>query len=120
MHFYIFNCLSYIILVFMILIFFSRWSVLYGVFDSFTARPYGNAFLFITYALAGKPMEVHFCYISTTRDYVYYYNKLCILITIFVFCVLSQSLSIHALRDYLTPGGRRVLYLSRAQKRNGW
>ena len=33
----------------MILIFFSRWSVLKEVFDSFTDRPYGNAFLSITY-----------------------------------------------------------------------
>ena len=44
-----FNCLSYLISVFMIWIFFRRWSVLYGVFDSFTDRPYGNAFVFITY-----------------------------------------------------------------------
>ena len=55
MHFHIFNCLSYLILVVMILIFFRKWSVLYGVFDSFTDRPYGNAFVFITYV---KPFAI--------------------------------------------------------------
>ena len=43
MHFHIFNCLSYLILVFMIRIFVKKWSVSYGVFDSFTDRPYENA-----------------------------------------------------------------------------
>ena len=38
-----------LILVFMILIFFRKLFVLYGVFDSFTDCPYGNAFLFVTY-----------------------------------------------------------------------
>ena len=55
MRFHIFNCLSYLVLVFMIWIFFRRWSVLYGVFDSFTDRPYGNAFVFITYV---KPFAI--------------------------------------------------------------
>ena len=54
MRFYIFNCLSFK-LVFMIRLFF-RWSVLYGVFDSFTDRPYGNVFLFITYL---KPLPLN-------------------------------------------------------------
>ena len=31
------------------------WSVLYGVFDSFTDRPYGNPFLFISYL---KPFAI--------------------------------------------------------------
>ena len=55
MRFHIFNCLSYLVLVFMIWIFFRRWSVLYEVFDSFTDRPYGNAFVFITYV---KPFAI--------------------------------------------------------------
>ena len=54
MHFYIFNCLSFK-LVFMIWLFF-RWSVFYGVFDSFTDRPYGNVFLFIAYL---KPLPLN-------------------------------------------------------------
>ena len=44
-----FNCLSYLVLVFMIWISFTRGSVLFGVLDSFTDRPYGNAFVFITF-----------------------------------------------------------------------
>ena len=55
MGFHIFNCLSYLVLVFMIWIFFRRWSVLYEVFDSFTDRSYGNAFVFITYV---KPFTI--------------------------------------------------------------
>ena len=55
MRFHIFNCLSYLILVFMIWIYFRRWSVLYEVFDSFTDLPYGNAFVFITYV---KPFAI--------------------------------------------------------------
>ena len=42
-------------LVFIIWIFFKRWSVYYGVFDSFTDRSYGNAFVFITYV---KPFTI--------------------------------------------------------------
>ena len=38
-------------------IFFKRWSVFYGVFDSFTDRPYGNPFPFITYL---KPLPLNF------------------------------------------------------------
>ena len=53
-------------LVFMIRIFF-RWSVFYGVFDSFTDRPCGNVFLFITYLkplpLNGKEHTFDFLYI---------------------------------------------------------
>ena len=33
-----------------------RWSIFYGVFDSFTDRPYSNAFLFITYL---KPLPLN-------------------------------------------------------------
>ena len=36
-------------------VFLIRWSVLYGVFDSFTDRPYGNAFVFLTYL---KPFAI--------------------------------------------------------------
>ena len=32
------------------------WSIFYGVFDSFTDRLYGNAFLFITYL---KPLPLN-------------------------------------------------------------
>ena len=49
MHIDIFNCPSYLVLVFMISISFRRWPVLHGVFHSFTDHPYDNAFVFITY-----------------------------------------------------------------------
>ena len=54
MHFYIFNCLSFKLSFYDMNIF--TCSVFYGVFDSFTDRPHGNAFLFITYL---KPLPLN-------------------------------------------------------------